>query len=177
MHSRCSCHSRCCRNDPWNILAVSAGARSVHPLSWYENQGKATQPKKHPPKNRNSLGNLFLFFLLILKENGGDSLHKLSRNCLRELCFCLGVFWGWVVSPSANTSKNGWGGGDPKLAVALRFEHSEKKASSEPLRTRNSNWTLLTSQGKITWIWKKKRSHRARNPEKFKVTKKWLWGS
>ena len=37
------------------------------------------------------------------------------------------------------------------LSKKRYWEHSEKKASREPLRVRNSNWILLIFQEKFTW--------------------------
>ena len=72
-------------------------------------------------------------FLFIFKGNGGDNLHKLSRNCLRKLCFYLGGRF---------------------LGVGLPFikslPHSRKESSGSPLFSRV--WLSRSSKfSRILW--------------------------
>ena len=78
--------------------------------------GKATQLKTtHRNKTvctNNSLRKLFLPVLAVyFKGKRGDSLHKLSQNCFRKLCFHLGGWLCWGGSPLHDPRERQRGGG------------------------------------------------------------------
>ena len=61
-------------------------------------------PPKKPPSQQKQFAqtayaNSFCLFSAYNEGKRGDNLYKLSRNCLRKLCFYLGGLLGWV-SPS-----------------------------------------------------------------------------
>ena len=58
----------------------------------------------------------------------------------------------------------------------LPTKHPTKVSTEGPTRGR-SGFACPVFTCSVLWLVRGKRSHRARNPEKFKVTKKWLSGS
>ena len=83
-------------------------ADDLRELGSYIFQGKAAHPKKPPTQIKtvcaSGLRKLFCLFSAYFKREKGDSLYKLSRNCLRKLLVqtvfvWVGGFLGWVFPP------------------------------------------------------------------------------